>query len=106
MARIVLTDGSGRWFDDKSAQSWEEETRWDGHNHVSKVAGGKFDHEKLYRTKGGIYVIHHWSRWQGSIDSYEGVTPEVAARWLSENGRDVEGAGTEVETAHAALEIL
>jgi hypothetical protein len=108
MERIVLTDGSGRWFDAKKAQSWEEDTRWNGSNRISLATGSQWEHEKLYRTVGGIYVLQHWSQWQGSADRYEEITAQEAARWLSVNcylDGDAEKAGPEVEKAYAALEI-
>lgn len=59
MNRIVLTDGSGRWFDGEKAQQWEEETYWNGNNHISKTTGSQWEHETLYRTKGEIYILRH-----------------------------------------------
>ena len=108
MSRIVLTDGSGRWFDDAKAKRWEEETRWNGNNHVSKATGSQWEHETLYRTAGGIYVVHHSSQWQGSTDTIEEVTASDAAKWLSTNDYldgDAESAGPEVASAYAALEL-
>ena len=108
MSRIVLTDGSGRWFNDAKAKRWEEETRWNGNNHVSKATGSQWEHETLYRTAGGIYVVHHSSQWQGSTDTIEEVTANDAAKWLSTNDYldgDAESAGPEVASAYAALEL-
>jgi hypothetical protein len=107
MARIVLTDDTARWFDTDKAQSWDEETRWNGNNHISKATGSQWDHEKLFRTEGGIYVLHHWSQWQGSTESYEEISAEDAARWLSRNdyaGGDASAAG--VSEQYAALEVM
>jgi hypothetical protein len=107
MGRIVLTDGTGRWFDTDKAQSWEEGTRWDGHNHVSLCAE-RHGHERLFRTEGGIYVLHHWSQWQGTRETYEEITAKEAARWLSTNEHDdgdADKAGPEVASAYAALEL-
>jgi hypothetical protein len=106
MSRIVLTDGSGRWFFTSKARSWDEATRWDGHNNISCATGSQWDHEELYRTAGGVYVLHHWSQWQGSTPSYEEIPAEDAARWLSQNehdGDDAADAG--VEEQYAALQI-
>lgn len=108
MARIVLTDGTGRWFEGSKAQKWDEGSRWNGQNHISLATGAQWDHERLYRTAGGIYVIYRWSQWQGSTPSYEGITPADAARWLSVNGHtsdDAVEAGPAVAEAYAALEI-
>ena len=106
MARMVLTDGTGRWFDTDKAKSWEEETRWNGNNHISKATGSQWEHETLYRTAGGIHVVEHTSQWQGSTPTVEEVSAEDAASWLSRNDYDdAEDAGPEVAEAYAALEL-
>ena len=108
MSRIALTDGTGRYFDPSKAQKWDEETTWDGRNHVSKATGSQFDHEALYRTVGGVYVLHHWSQWQGRLPRYEEITAAEAAVWLSRNDYiegDAEQAGPDVSQAYSALEI-
>jgi hypothetical protein len=105
MGRIALTDGTGRWFDASKARRWEENTRWDGHNHVSLVASGSHAHETLYRTAGGIYVLRQWSQWQGSVETVEELDAADAAIWLSRNGDEPEGAGPDVVDAYAALEL-
>ena len=85
MSRIALTDGSGRWFKSSKAVEWEEDTRWNGNNHVSLATGSQWEHEKLFRTAGGLYILHHWSQWQGSGESYEEISAEEAAAWLTRN---------------------
>lgn len=106
MSRIVLTDGSGRWFDSKKAKFWKEGTRWNGNNRVSLTTGSQWDHEALYRTAGGVYVLNHWSQYQGSRETYEEISAEEAACWLSRNeylDGDAEEAG--LEKQYAQLEI-
>lgn len=103
-----LTDGTARWFDMSKAKFWNEDTRWNGNNHISLATGSQWDHERLYRTKGGIYVLRHWSQWQGSTETYEEITAEDAAAWLSRNeynGDDVAKCGSEVAAAYTVLEI-
>ena len=53
------------WFDRSTAESWGEDTRWDGSNHVSIATGSQWDHEQLYQTAGGRFVLYRWSQWQG-----------------------------------------
>ena len=83
--RINLTDGSGMWFNPEKAQSFEEATWFNGHNHVSVVTSDQFAHEKLFLTATGRWVLKAWSQWQGSRDSYRMIDDEAAARWLSIN---------------------
>lgn len=80
MARRVLDDG--RWFDSSKAEEFEESTWFDGHNHISRATGDQWAHETLYRTAGGRWILHSWSQWQGSNESYEEISNEHAARWL------------------------
>lgn len=82
MKRQALTDGTGRWFDLEAATSFEEATRWDGHNHVSLATGSQWEHEQLYRTKSGRWVLNTWSQWQGSTESWTEIDDGAAARWL------------------------
>lgn len=86
MARVYLTDGSGAWFDDKAATHFDEGTRWDGSNHISLSTGSQWDHERLYRTKSGRWVLNEWSQWQGSSETYEEISDMEAADWLLKNG--------------------
>jgi len=88
MARINL--GEGRWFNPKSAQHWTEDTRWNGSNHISVPTGSQWEHEELYRTRRGVWILHAWSQWQGSSPSYTIVTDEAARQWLLDNDHDVD----------------
>ena len=91
MRRVALPDG--RWFDVDSAEKFEEATFWDGRNRISRATGSQWDHETLYRTKAGHWVKHWWSQWQGSVDRWEVVDDDEAARWLVRNGYDPAGHG-------------
>jgi hypothetical protein len=105
-SRIVLTDGTGRYFDGAKAQSWDEATRWNGNNHISRATGSQWEHERLYRTPAGIYVLHHWSQWQGSTESYEQISADEAAAWLSRNEHTISDASEAgVADEFRALEI-
>lgn len=83
--RIPLTDGSGRWFSPDSAAKFSEATRWNGNNHISRATGSQWDHETLYYTKSGRWVLNHWSQWQGSLEKYTEITESEAVSWLVNN---------------------
>jgi hypothetical protein len=100
MKRQALDDG--RWFDLDSAKKYEEETRWNGNNHVSHATGDTFEHETLYRTAGGRWIVHHWSQWQGSRDTWTEIDDADAARWLVINKYEPHPACKE---EFAALEV-
>jgi hypothetical protein len=74
---------------DKAKQSWEEDTRWNGNNHISVATGSEWKHEKLYQSAKGRWWIEHTSQWQGSTPVARMVPPAEAARWLLANGHDL-----------------
>lgn len=80
MKRQALTDG--RWFNKDNAKRFCEETWWNGNNHISHATGTQFEHESLYRTKSGRWILHNWSQWQGSSESWSEVSDSAAAKWL------------------------
>lgn len=76
------------WFDLHAATSWSEDTRWDGSNHISIPTGSQWAHQNLWRTKGGRWVLHEWSQWQGSKDIWRFIGDGAAREWLIVNGHD------------------
>lgn len=101
ITRQALTDGSGRWFNVDSAKCFSESTVWNGNNHISVPTGSQWNHEELYHTKGGVWVLHSWSQWQGSIAQWEQVGADEAVAWLSSNGH----APQELARSIEALEV-
>lgn len=96
MARINITEtdeytGSIKvigHFDYDKTERFEEDTRWDGSNHVSLATNDKFEHQQLLRTAGGRWVLNRWSQWEGRPDIYEFVTDDQARDWLISQSRD------------------
>lgn len=86
MTRIAITDGSGRWFSQNTAEYFKEDTYHNGNNWISKATGTQFEHEGLYRTAGGRFILHKWTDYQGGPNTYEEVSNEDAAIWFSING--------------------
>ena len=74
---------------DKAQQSWEEETDWNGNNHISRATGDQWLHETLYKSSKGRYYIVHESQWQGSLPSARFVSDKEAAAWLSLNEHEL-----------------
>lgn len=88
MVRVALTENgrkTGRYFDAEKAECFKENTFWDGNNQISKVTGSQWNHESLYRTASGKWVLNTYSQYQGSIETYEIITPEEAAQWFVKN---------------------
>lgn len=88
MKRQPLTDDSGAWFDLDKATPYDEDTYWDGNNTISVATGSQWDHEMMWRTAGGRWILHRDSSWRGSGESWEAVEPDVAARWMVRNGHE------------------
>ena len=86
---VYETDLDGRqlvgWYDPDQCESWEPETRWDGNNNVPLVTGSRTEWERLHRTPGGRWVVHHWSMWQCRPDTHQFLTDEEARDWLLRN---------------------
>jgi len=72
--RIVKTENA--------VASWNEDTDWDGSNHISKATGSQWEHERLYKSKKGNYYLEWWSQWQGTTPGARWLTPQEAAHWL------------------------
>ena len=100
--RVALSDGSGRWFSTDASEYFKEETNHDGHNWISQATGKQTEHEGLYRTTGGRFILHEWSQWQGSSDKYSEISNEAAAKWFAINDREPHEA---CEKEFADLEI-
>lgn len=87
MNRIALTDNSGKWFDMDKTTEFKNRYFWDGYNNVSKSAG-KHNHESIYRTANGKWVLEFTSQWQDINDSYTELDDEEAAAWFMKNEYD------------------
>lgn len=85
MDRRALTNRSNRWFDANSAKEYDEATEWDGNNHISLATGTQTEHESLYVTKSGVYVLHTWSQWDGILPQYYEISEDQAYDWLIRN---------------------
>ena len=94
--------GNGKWFDLDTATSFTEETQFDGRNHISLATCSQWEHQELYRTKSGTWVLNEWSQWQGSTDTWTEIDDEDAARWLVRNEYDPHEA---CKSEYEALEI-
>lgn len=83
MKRVAITNGTGIWFDSEKAEKFEEKTYWNGNNHISKATGSQLEHESIFLTKGGAFVLSHWSQFQGSVDTCEIISKEEASKWFA-----------------------
>jgi hypothetical protein len=105
MIRTILTDGSGKWFDADKAISFDEDTWHDGSNFISCATGSQWDHERMYCTRGGTWVLNSWSNYQNVREQYTEVDLDDAVMWLCANrccgGSDFESLPQSVRDAVA-----
>ena len=102
MSRVTLTDDSGRWFDD-DCTCFDESTRWNGNNHISCATGSQWNHEALYYTRSGRWVLYAWSQWQGSLPTYCSIDESEAVAWLIQQEYfDPEGLPAPIQAAVAS----
>ena len=100
MKRIALT-GSSSWFDVDAATRFNESETWNGSNNISDATRSQTEHEVLFRTASGRWVLECWSQWQGHLETFEIIDNKAAAAWLVINGHNSDIVATEI----AALEL-
>ncbi|MBF0231133.1 MAG: hypothetical protein HQK63_16305 [Desulfamplus sp.] len=81
MARIPLTDDSGKWFDSSKASRFHNRTRWNGRNNIS-LSAGEHNQHILYRTASGRWVLNFSSQWANERETYSEITDKEAAQWF------------------------
>lgn len=108
MARTPIADGG--WFDIDRATRFDESTHFDGSNRISDATGSQWEHEYLYYSRAGAWILNRTSQWQGTTDTYRKIGESDAAGWLVHNGiTDLEqlpmGVRDRVEALIAELEV-
>ncbi len=87
--------GDGRWFNLATAQkfcdSFDDE--------------GRTEHEDLYRTAGGHWVLNHWSQYEGSPEFWLWQTDDEASKWLVRHDHYPDSPAT-IRDLIAAREIV
>jgi len=85
MIQMVLTDNSGNWFDKDEAKEFCESTRFNGSNRISIATGSQWEHQSLYQTKKGVWILHSWSQQQGVSEEINRISEQLAFVWLIKN---------------------
>jgi hypothetical protein len=85
MERTKLTDGTNRWFNLETATEHDENTYWNGSNQISLGTGSQWEHEKLYKTAGGLWIHHTWSNYQGVPSTYVEIDETEAVEFFIRN---------------------
>ena len=86
MNRISLTDNSGRWFDIETAKRWDEAVILaDDGTPISRATGNSWEHEVLFLTKNGTFLLFSGSDRNPSLSTFDIIEPEKAVHWLLSN---------------------
>ena len=85
MKRISL--GGTSWFDYDSAITFDEDSNWEGRNHISKATGSQWDHETLLFTRKGKWVLNSYGSSCGQYDDYTVISEAKAIEWIVQNNR-------------------
>jgi len=88
MATYRMEDGS-ILKTENAVKSWDEDTWWNGHNHISKATETQWDHQRLHKSRKGRYWLECWSQMQGVKNRAEWQSPEDATRWLLLNDHEL-----------------
>jgi len=85
MHRVTI-EQTGAWFDRDEATKWDEDTLIDSKgNRISVATGTQWDHEALYRTRKGTYVLNRWRNGEADKEAYFKITKWDAVTWLIRN---------------------
>lgn len=96
---------TGSYFNPEKAQKFEEDTFWNGHNHISKSTGSQWYHENLYLSKSGKWIIAKWSNYEGVPDVHELVDADEAARWFIRNEYEIDNIPEQLKDIVLSSEV-
>jgi hypothetical protein len=101
-----LTDNSGRWFDMDSAKVYLEAVMLapDG-TPVSRAAGNSWEHETLYLTTHGTFVMHFADEHNPTLNQFVEWDVKKAVKWLLANGHGAEVIKMDLESEERQLEL-
>src|SRR5437016_2404935 len=100
MRKITLTDNSGRWFDLEATRRFDESTAYAGDGvDVSRQTGNSWEHETLFLTTNGMFVLHCLNDRNPTLASFTEYPPDKAIPWLLANGYPDEVAKMEYRSA-------
>ena len=89
MNKVSLSDNSGRWFDNDCAKEWHEAVMVaDDGTTVSMATGNSWEHETLYLTKSGSFVMHFVNDHNPTLAQYAEWDQKRAVKWLLANGHN------------------
>ena len=76
---------SSGWFDAENSVRFAEATYWDGDHFISRETGSRWDHQELFRTSHGNWVLHSWSAYESVRNRFRCICESEAIQWLTRN---------------------
>ena len=80
---------NGGWLDLDTAVAYEEDNYFNGNNWISYATRSQWDHQEIFRTQKGTWVLHCYSNIQGTVETWTKITKEEATEWLIRNNTNV-----------------
>lgn len=77
MRRIVLTDGTGRWFDADTSREWKAKSKGREEDYRGEPE------DSLFMTLNGTFALYQW---RGGDESVTEIDNKVAVAFLIDNG--------------------
>ena len=105
MNRFFLSTPEDVWFDADKAREFEEASYYYNGNHISRATGSQTEHQTLYLTASGRWVLNEWSQWQGKLETYEAISLEDAILWLMRNEHEEEAIKHDTDGIVESYEI-
>lgn len=79
---------NGNWFETDGCENWNEASYFDGHNMISVATGSQWDHETLWKTKKGSWILQRSSQYQHIPTTWDEIDESEAMCWLVNNGHE------------------
>ena len=106
MRKQELTDNSGRWFDVDTARIFQEAiVLAPDATPVSRAAGNSWEHETLYLTLEGTFVMHFADDHNPTLNQFVEWNVKRAVKWLLSNGHGAEVMKMGLESEEQQLEL-
>lgn len=91
MTRQIIVNERGEYvghFRPDRAEVFHEARDWDGSHNISRATGSQWDHEALYRSASGRWIICSYSNRQDTPTRYRYADLSEVKEWLLVHGHD------------------
>ena len=75
----------GNWFDPGSSIPIPEKQTWNDPYWISNCTESPWEHEAIFCTCKGCFILYHWSQWQGHPETCTEINIEAVMGWIIAN---------------------